>query len=180
MESRRRHHGDLWPARVVDDAVTDVDVQPVGRSDHLGLLRRFSSSTTFRPITICGPPSNGLFLGLTTAPTSHAITLRRPTRSALIWLFRDFFINATMCSTASSGLQTTMQLNSASKTGLTLRETRRLCVHGERPTAVSPAVSTPVLRHGLVDRSTARATACCRHRNRETEQRSERCLQGNL
>jgi len=62
----------------------------------LGLLIRFSSSTTFRRTTICDPASNALLLGLTTAPMSHMITLRRPMRSALTRLFRDFFFNATI------------------------------------------------------------------------------------
>jgi len=44
---------------------------------------------------VCHPPHT--ILGLKSAPTSHMITLRRPTRIALIWLFWGLlFLNTTI------------------------------------------------------------------------------------
>jgi len=60
----------------------------------LALFRReriIHGATYFEDAGERSLPSNSLFLGLTTAPTSVMNTLCRPTCRALNWLFGDFF-----------------------------------------------------------------------------------------
>jgi len=76
------------------------------------------SSTAFHPTAICGPPSNGLFLSLTTVRMSHdhsSLTSAQCSDLAVLqFLQRNYF-----CSTPSVGRQT-MQQNSASNSLLSI------------------------------------------------------------
>jgi len=105
----------------------------------LGLLRCFNSSTTSRLTMICVPASNDLFLGLTTAPTSHMIPA-----------VPGFFFNATVfvrhIYRPTDNDATELGVQQSAWVGLMLWKTLRFGVHDERPITDSQAVLTHTAR----------------------------------